>query len=256
MDRGFNLSVDTAKISGSVKAISPLDSKKKAALATTPLALILSACGGGSSTTTTSSNLLTLTKSADTYSASAVTGFAVTDSSTAKFAVADAASNAYEIKLDATGTGVLEFDFADAGDTVTLAAGSKSSGFTTLKVTDGTLDATNADLTGITRVEVASGIKISLAQIKDIPTFVANSATSEITVEVASEAELTELSSLITAGTVKIFADTNPVKLVAAPTATISTEVLATKQAETTAAIKPTTEAPRIQPRRTQRQIL
>ncbi len=238
----FELVAGNARIIGELSE-KLKNNKKMAALGTTPLALVLSACGG-SETSTTASNVLTLTKSADTYSASAVTGFAVTDSSTAKFAVADAASNAYEIKLDATGTGVLEFDFVDAGDTVTLAAGSKSSGFTTLKVTDGTLDATNADLTGITRVEVASGIKISLAQIKDIPTFVANSATSEITVEVASEAELTELSSLITAGTVKIFADTNPVKLVAAPAATISTEVLATKQAETTAAIKPTTEAP------------
>ena len=227
------------------------NNKKAAALGTTPLALILSACGGGSSSTTssnssstTSSNVLTLTKSADTYSASAVTGFTVADSSTAKFNVADASSNAYEIKLDATGTGVLEFDFVDAGDTVTLAAGSKTSGFTTLKVTDGTLDATNADLTGITRFEVASGIKISLAQIKEIPTIVANSATSEITVEVTTEAEATELVSLISAGTVKVFADTNPIKLVAAPAATVATETLETKQTETTASVKPAAEAP------------
>ena len=218
------------------------NNKKAAALGTTPLALILSACGGGSSSTT-SSNVLTLTKSADTYSASAVTGFTVADSSTAKFDVADASSNAYEIKLDATGTGVLEFDFVDAGDTVTLATGSKTSGFTTLKVTDGTLDATNADLTGITRVEVASGIKISLAQIKEIPTIVANSATSEITVEVTTEAEATELVSLISAGTVKVFADTNPIKLVAAPAATVATETLEKKQTETTASVKPTAEA-------------
>ena len=80
------------------------NNKKAAALGTTP-ALILSACGGGSSSTTssnssstTSSNVLTLTKSADTYLASAVTGFTVADSSTAKFDVADASSNAYEIK--------------------------------------------------------------------------------------------------------------------------------------------------------------
>jgi hypothetical protein len=238
----FELSAGNAKIIGKISEKLP-NNKKMAALGTTPLALVLSACGG-SETSTTASNVLTLTKSADTYSASAVTGFAVTDSSTAKFAVADAASNAYEIKLDATGTGVLEFDFVDAGDTVTLAAGSKSSGFTTLKVTDGTLDATNADLTGITRVEVASGIKISLAQIKEIPTVVANSATSEITVEVTSEAEATELVSLISAGTVKIFADTNPIKLVAASTATVTAETLTAKQTETTASVKPTAEAP------------
>jgi hypothetical protein len=242
----FQLSAGTVKVVGEFSE-KLKNNKRLAALGTTPLALILSACGGGSSTTTTSTastNLLTLTKSADTYSASAVTGFTVADTSTAKFDVADATSNAYEIKLDATGTGVLEFDFADAGDTVTLAAGSKTSGFTTLKVTDGTLDATDADLTGITRVEVASGIKISLAQIKEIPTLIANSATSEITVELASESEATELVALISAGTVKVFADANPIKLVAASTATIATETLTTKLAETTASVKPTTEAP------------
>ena len=216
--------------------------KKSAALATTPLALILSACGGSSSST--SSNVLSLTKSGSTYSASSVTGFTVNDSSTAKFDVADATSNAYEIKLDATGTGVLEFDFADANDTVTLAAGSKTSGFTTLKVTDGTVDATNADLTGITRVEVASGIKISLAQIKTIPTIVANSATSQISVEVTSEAEATELVSLISAGTVKVYGDTNPIKLVAAPAATVTAETLTAKETETTSSVKAKSEAP------------
>lgn len=239
----FQLSAGSVKIVGEFSE-KLKNNKKLAAIGTTPLALVLSACGGDSSSTTTSSNLLTLTKSADTYSASAVTGFTVTDSSTAKFDVADATANSYEIKLDATGTGVLEFDFVDAGDTVTLAAGSKTSGFTTLKVTDGTLDATSADLSGITRVEVASGLKISLAQIKEIPTLVANSATSEITVELASAAEATELVALISAGTVKVFGDVNPIKLVAAPTATIATETLTAKQTETTASVKPATEAP------------
>lgn len=242
-DRPFELKAGTATVFGEFSE-KLKNNKKAAALGTTPLALILSACGSSDSSTASSSNVLTLTKAADTYSASAVTGFTVTDSSTAKFDVADATSNAYEIKLDATGTGVLEFDFVDAADTVTLITGSKTSGFTTLKVTDGTLDATSADLTGITRVEVASGIKISLAQIKEIPTIVATSATSEITVQVTTEAEATELVSLITAGTVTVFADTNPIKLVAAPTATVATETLETKQTETTASVKPAADAP------------
>ena len=146
----FELVAGEARIFGEVSH-KLKNNKKAAALSTTPLALILSACG--SSDSTTSSNVLTLTKSADTYSASSVTGFTVTDSSTAKLDIADSSSNAYEIKLDASGTGVIEFDFADAGDTVTLLSGSKTSGFTTLKVTSGTLDATNADLTGITRLK-------------------------------------------------------------------------------------------------------
>jgi hypothetical protein len=226
------------------KLLSSKKLKKQGQLfGTSSMALALAACGSDS-VTTTSSNLLTLTKSADTYSASAVTGFTISDSSTAKLDVADSSSNAYDTKLDATGTGVLEFNFADTNDTVTLAAGSKTSGFTTLKVTNGTLDATSADLTGITRVEVASGIKISLAQIKEIPTVVSNSAASEITVEVTSEAEATELVSLISAGTVSVFGDSNPIKLVAAPTATVATETLTAKQTETTASVKPSAEAP------------
>ena len=50
---------------------------KTLALSTTPLALLLSACGSSSTdeSTAAGSTLLTLTKSADTYSASAVTGF-------------------------------------------------------------------------------------------------------------------------------------------------------------------------------------
>jgi len=234
--------VASVRVEKTVAQLFQKSKSKSAAIMSSSMAFILSACGGSSSTT--SSTLLTLTKSADTYSATSVTGFSLNASDTAKFDVADASSNAYEIKLDATGTGVIEFDFADANDTVTLQAGSKTSGFTTLKVTDGTLDATNADLTGITRVEVASGIKISLAQIKSIPTVVANSATSEITVEVATEAEATELVSLISAGTVKVFGDSNPIKLVAAPAATVATETLTAKQTETTASVKPKAEAP------------
>ncbi|MDA9346627.1 hypothetical protein N9R66_01285, partial [bacterium] len=140
--KSFNLQAGTASVFGEFSEKLRAN-KKSAALATTPLAFILSACGGGSgSSSSSSSNVLTLTKSGDTYSASSVTGFQVNDTSTAKFDVANEPSNAYAIKLNATGTGVLEFDFADAGDTVTLEAGSKTSGFTTLKVTDGTLDAT------------------------------------------------------------------------------------------------------------------
>jgi len=218
------------------------NSRKATAASTSLIALALGACGSGSSTT--SSTKLTLTKSGDTYSSTSVAGFSLADSSVAKYDIANASSNSYTIDLAADGAGVLEFDFADAGDAVVLNAGSKVTGFTTLKVTDGTLDATNADLSSITRVEVASGIKISLAQVKSIPTIVANSATSEITIEVASEAEATELVTLLTAGTVKVFGDTNPIKMVASETATVTAETLTTKVAETATSVKTVAEAP------------
>ena len=106
------------------------------------------------------------------------------DSSTAKFDVANATSNAYEIKLDASGTGVLEFDFVDAGDTVTLSL-EVNVGFN-LK-SRWYFNATNADLTGITRVEVASA-KISLAQIKNTPSQLCY---GEITVQVTGRGNRT-----------------------------------------------------------------
>lgn len=211
------------------------------------LALILAACGSDSTTSSSSSStLLSLTKSGDNYSASSVTGFALNSQTVATLDVADSSTNAYAIELDASGTGTLHFDFADAGDTVTLNAGSKVAGFTTLKVSDGTIDATNADLSSITRVEVASGIKITLAQIKTIPTVVSNSASGKIEVEVATEAEATELVSLLTAGTVQVFGAANPIDMVASETATVTASVLTEKVAETTTTLKPVTDAPAV----------
>jgi hypothetical protein len=237
---------------GNVKAV--LNNKRTVnsakALGVSQLALILAACGSSDDTATVSAptTLLSLTKSGDNYSASNVTGFSVADQTSATFDVADAATNTYAIKLDATGTGTLHFDFADASDAVMLQAGSKVAGFTTLKVSDGSIDATNADLSSITRVEVASGIKITLAQIKTIPTIVSNSATGKIEVEVASEAEATELVSLMTDGTVNVFGGANPIDFVAAPTApaTLTADVLTAKVTETTATLKAVTEAPAV----------
>ncbi|MDB4012209.1 hypothetical protein N9480_02325, partial [Planktomarina temperata] len=212
------------------------------------LTLLVAACGGGSSDTPApQSTLLTLTKSGDTYSASAVTGFALTDSSSAKFAVTDdTADNAYSIKLTANGTGTLEFDFADADDTVTLEAGSAVTGFTTLKVTDGTVDATSADLSSITRVEVASGAVLSLAQVKEIPTLISNSSTGTITIEVASSDEADELVALLTAGTVSVYGESSNVTVAASSDAdeTLTTEVISTKQTAVVAEVKDVSEAP------------
>ena len=92
-ERPFELKAGTVTVFGEFSE-KLKNNKKAAALGTTPLALILSACGSSDDGTTASSNVLTLTKSADTYSASAVTGFTVADSSTAKFDVANATSNA------------------------------------------------------------------------------------------------------------------------------------------------------------------
>jgi hypothetical protein len=234
---------------GGVFAKLDIASKRNTAKAVgvSQIALILAACGSSDDDSSAApSTLLSLTKSGNDYSASSVTGFALNSQTSATFDVANSAANAYSIKLTADGTGVLHFDFADASDQVMLQAGSSVSGFTTLKVTDGSIDATNADLSSITRVEVASGIKVTLAQIKSIATIVSNSETGKIEVEVASEDEATELVSLMTAGTISVFGASNPIDLVAAPAApsTLTAEVLTAKETESTASLKPKADAP------------
>jgi hypothetical protein len=211
------------------------------------LTLLVAACGGGSDTSAPQSTLLTLTKSGDTYSASAVTGFALTDSSSAKFAVTDdTVDNAYSITLTASGTGTLEFDFADADDTVTLDASSTVTGFTTLKITDGTVDATAADLSSITRVEVASGGIFSFAQAKEIDNFISNSSTGSITVKFDSADQATEFVELVEAGTVSFYGEADNIIFEASSDAdeTLTSEVIANKKTAVVAEVKDVSEAP------------
>lgn len=176
------------------------------------LAFGLSACGGSSSTTSSNTGTkLTVTKSsAGTYSeAASVAGIALKDSSSASFVVSDdTVDNRYDITLDATGDGDLEFDFSsgDANDVVALSSSSKVSGFTTLKVVKGTLDVTQLTSLGdITKVEVNSGIKITFAQLKESITEIKSTsgdAAVEITVKTAAEA--TELTTLVSGGTLDL----------------------------------------------------
>jgi hypothetical protein len=207
------------------------------------VALALAACGG-SDEPSANDTRLTLTFEDGTYSASDVAGFSLTDPTRASLAVADAPDDVYTIQLTGRGTGVLEFAFADAQDVVILEAGSTISGFTTLRVIEGTLDATLATISDVVRVEVASGIKLTLAQVREIPVLVSNSETGRIEITVSTVAEAQELTALISAGTVQLFGAADSITVVPVAGSTVTVEEIAEQIVTVREAVRPAEEAP------------
>ncbi len=163
---------------------------------------------------------VSLSRTGGTYTLDAPANFALGSGAGARLEVADAIGNGYAITLRASGTGTLEVDFVDAGDTMTLEAGSTLAGFTILRVRDGTLDTTDADLGTIARVEVASGVRLSVPQLRTIPTLYTASEDGRFVIEVASTAEAEELRTLLSSDSLLIYGGT--VDLVAAPSASIT----------------------------------
>lgn len=219
------------------------------------VAVSLAACGGGggnspgtsssntsntTSTTTTSSvtpvigqagSELIISKagSQSSYSfSSQVPGFSLPNPSLAVINVAnDTADNSYGIELNANGAGTLEFNFVDANDVVVLSGESVISGFTELKVTNGTVDATDADLGGIEYIEVASSINLAVSQLSSIKNIVSASPNGKINIEVKTVADVNALQALINNGNLKIFSDGgSALKLVKAAGSTIADSVL------------------------------
>ena len=101
--------------------------------------------GGGVSLPASGSNTLSLYRVGSDYASSSFSGLTLLNGD-AHFQVANAASNNYSVKLTAQGAGLLKFEFSDANDVITLLDGSVVSGFSQMKVINGTVDATNADL--------------------------------------------------------------------------------------------------------------
>ena len=219
------------------------------------VAVSLAACGGGggnspgtsssntsntTSTTTTSSvtpvigqagSELIISKagSQSSYSfSSQVPGFSLPNPSLAVINVAnDTADNSYGIELNANGAGTLEFNFVDANDVVVLSGESVISGFTELKVTNGTVDATDADLGGIEYIEVASSINLAVSQLSSIKNIVSASPNGKINIEVKTVADVNALQALINNGNLKVFSDGgSALKLIKAAGSTIADSVL------------------------------
>jgi len=213
--------------------------KKMQQLGLSAFAFILTACGGGgggsgSSTSSGSSqsdtgvsdnfntalgsltapeaNSLIVSKVGSKYLASPISGFENTSTSTASFTVVDDTSdNEYVIRLDAVGAGELTFNFEDPKDVVLLTNDSSISGFTRLKVVNGTLDATRIDLGSIDYIEVASGITVKYSQLEKISGIVANSNSAKITFEVDNQSELDGIQSLMSSGALKIYSNVNAI---------------------------------------------
>lgn len=95
------------------------------------------------------------------------------------------------VTLAAIGSGTITFDFADADDTVVLAAASNISGFTALEVVAGTLDVTAVDISDITSIDIASGIVMSATQFIAFSTVgaITSAATGSVEVVITTAAE-------------------------------------------------------------------
>jgi hypothetical protein len=175
-----------------------------------------------------------------------VSGFSLADPNLAVINVAnDTRDNTYGIELNANGAGTLEFNFADANDIVVLSGESVVSGFTELKVTNGTVDATDADLGAVDYVEVASSINLAVSQLASIKNIVSASPSGKINIEVKSVADLNALDALVKNGSLKIFSDGgSALKLIKAPGATIADAVLSDAETTIGAEEKPEVQKP------------
>ena len=205
--------------------------------------LLLAACGEDDDESAQSGGASLIISRADgVYSATSVDGFVLPSAAVATLSVADAANNAYSILLDADGAGILEFKFTDANDVVTLQAGSTIDDFGTLKVTSGTLDATLASITGVTRVEVASGVKLTLVQVREIPVLVSNDVTGRIEIVVNSIAEATELATLVQNQTIQFFGAAGNITVTAAEGASVTPDQITAQMSIVTSNVRPASE--------------
>lgn len=139
--------------------------------------------------------------------------------------LADAADNSYRVNLDAAGTGTLELNFADAKDVVELVAGTQLSGFSTLRVTGGTVDARAVDMSGFSTIQINSKLILNADQLSGNLYIQSMSGDGEIEIIVSTQAQADALVDLIEAGSLQLInVDFN---LTAASNATISATALA-----------------------------
>ena len=192
----------------------------------------LSACGsgGGESASTaptapttptspvsipTGASSLTLTKTSGGYQSSSLAGFTLLENNSKYFVADQVTSNAYDVTINASGAGLLEFEFSDADDVVTFLSGSVIDGFSQLKVLHGTVDFSEVDLTGVKYVAVASSAQFSFAQANALEVIVSNSAEGKITFKVATQAQAELLQAKIANGSLKAFGEGSAIDLVA-----------------------------------------
>lgn len=197
----------------------------------TSMAFALSACGGGSGGTTPTVNVSLSRDNAGTYSATSDNAaVSLNNTRVATLDVADSSTNSHILALTAEGAGTIEFDFADVNDVVTLADGSTMTGFTTVKVTGGTVDARAVDLSGVTTVELNSKMVVNASQLDGSLYVQSASGDGELEIIVATKAEADALTAMLQSGDLQLINITYD--LVAAGGASITADELSS--AETT----------------------
>ena len=191
--------------------------------------LILAACGSSGQQVGSEASI---SLSNGSYSGSLPDGFVLLGSSSATIQVLNMSTNSDEILLSASGTGQLEFSFVDQNDRLTLQSGSKVSGFNTLKITNGDVDVTQAFLTGIETIEVASEVVLNYEQVKHVKSILSGDASGKILIHVSDDVELLSFMSQLSSGQLKIYADANPLQLLN-ENKSVSVTILETQQAAT-----------------------
>ena len=188
----------------------------------------LSACGGGGGSsspqnvvvenstdqlTTTepdnptsviTNNALTLVPSGSGYLSTSLTGFTQLEPD-AHYQVADTADDEYDLVLSASGSGMLTFEFDDEKDVIILDPSSQIKGFSDLKIINGTMNASNADIGSVVNISVASSIKLSVAQVLNLEAIVINAESGSVEVSVETQDELDQLTTSISTGALKLY---------------------------------------------------
>lgn len=161
------------------------------------MALTLAACGGGSDDTSTTAPAAPAAPAAPTTPTANLIDF-VTDGIT-EISGADpvvvipnptAGADDLSTTIGAGGTGTLTLQFADADDTVALAAASDLTGYTTLAIVSGTVDVTAVSLAGITSITVSSGVVLTAEQFLALDNGVTGgSADSSVSIVITTAAD-------------------------------------------------------------------
>jgi hypothetical protein len=170
------------------------------------MALSLAACGSSDSsvdtaatpttpttpTTPAASTTVKLANDGGSFSLSTtVDGVSVPAATAAKIYLNDnEPGDAYSFTLDAAaaGSGKLVLEFADAGDTATLAADSSFGNFTEIEIVNGTVDLSAVTTASIvTSVIINSGLKATAAQIQTLTSI---TGTGDVTIVASTQAEI------------------------------------------------------------------
>ena len=209
------------------------------------IAISLAACGGGGGSSGPSvrppndpdpvdpptlppaGNGLSLYKAGSSYQSTSFNGITLLNGEP-HFQLEDASNDLYSVKLSAEGAGLLTFEFADADDVMTLLNGTEISGFSQLKVVNGTIDATDADLGLIDYVTVASSIKLTASQVLDMENLIVASPSGGIDIEISSESELSQIDNAVAAGNLNFFSPGELITFSASSGSSVTTSDLST----------------------------